>query len=115
MNVAVRVEHGTRRGMPVWIEVNGERIGAYQGESIATALLCAQIRILHISHTGVERSVFCNMGLCQQCQVFVCSPNHPEITRQHYRWFRACVTPVVNGMVIDTTARIGIDDSPVSQ
>jgi D-hydroxyproline dehydrogenase subunit gamma len=41
---ATRLEHGVRRPAAVAIEVDGVRVDAYPGESVATALLAAGVR-----------------------------------------------------------------------
>jgi sarcosine oxidase subunit alpha len=66
---------------------------AYMGETIASVLLAAGIRTFRLSEkTGEPRGIFCGIGLCYECLVTV----------DGVHAVRACVTPVVNGMQIDT-------------
>jgi len=68
----LRIRKGVDRGEPFKIEFNGQRITAYQGETIATALLAAGYKVFrHSIITGNPRGVFCGMGLCFDCVVTV--------------------------------------------
>ncbi|RDJ20099.1 (2Fe-2S)-binding protein [Bosea caraganae] len=50
----------------------GREIPAYEGESVATALLAAGITKLRCSPgDGGPRGLFCAMGVCQECVVSV--------------------------------------------
>jgi len=51
---------------------DGKSLIAYEGESLAAALMRA--KLLHLSDSpadGAPRGVFCCMGLCQECVVQV--------------------------------------------
>ena len=51
---------------------DGCKVRACAGESIACALFAAGIRTLrHSPRTGMARGMFCLMGSCQECAVWV--------------------------------------------
>lgn len=82
-----------RRGRPFEIEVDGRVVEAYQGETVATAILAAGIRSFWQDEYGFAPGrVFCNMGVCQQCLV--------TINRQPN--CQACKTLVQPGMKVET-------------
>jgi len=82
-----------QRGKPVNITVDGKPIEAYQGETVAAAMLAAGIRTFNKSHKLKQpRSLYCGMGVCYECLV--------TINGVHAQ--RACVTYVEEGMVIET-------------
>lgn len=75
----------------VWIEVDGKRIEAWEGEPIAAALLAAGIRVLRETPKRHQpRGVFCSIGRCTDCVMTV--NGVPNV--------RTCVTPVEPGMKI---------------
>ena len=41
----LRIRKGVERGQPFFIEVDGEKIKAYQGETVAAALMAAGRRV----------------------------------------------------------------------
>lgn len=95
----MRVNGGTsllpevQRERKVNIQVDGKKIEAYEGETIATALLAAGIYIFRGSlKTHEPRSVYCGMGTCCECLVTV--DNKHSV--------RACMTEVADGMSIET-------------
>ena len=61
------------RGTPFEIEVDGRRLIAYEGETVAATLLAAGIQTFH--HPSTEASepgrLYCGMGVCLQCLVKV--------------------------------------------
>lgn len=67
----MRIEGFVRRGAKVTIAVDGKDIEAYEGETIASALLASGIRLLRSSPTGGSRGMFCAIGICQECVVEV--------------------------------------------
>ena len=71
---------GFMRNPPVAITVFGREVAAHPGESLAAALIAAEVR---------EFVAFCHMGVCQQCLV-----------RVDGRLVQACLTPVAAGMVV---------------
>jgi len=79
-------------GPAVQIEVDGEPVQAFEGESIAAALLASGRRILRYTPDGSPRGIFCGMGVCFDCVVEV--DGDPSV--------RSCITPVRAGMKIQT-------------
>lgn len=81
------------RGAKISLTVDGRQIDAYQGETVASALLAAGVLTLRLSAKNAKpRSVFCGMGVCYECLV--------TINGVHAQ--RACVTPAEEGMVVET-------------
>jgi len=81
-----------QRGPKITLMVNGNKILAYEGESVHAALTAAGIRNLRPSKTGEPRGVFCGMGICYECLVTI--NNIPDQ--------RACMTLVNDKMKIIT-------------
>jgi predicted molibdopterin-dependent oxidoreductase YjgC len=88
----MRVELETQRGQAVTITVDGAPLKAYRGETIAGALLANGRRAWRRTENGQPRGLFCGMGICFDCLVAV--DGVPNV--------RACITPVVDGMVVET-------------
>lgn len=62
---------GTRL-RPVQFRFDDAEIEAFEGESVAVALLAAGIRGFGRNPaSGAKRGIFCAMGLCQECVVIV--------------------------------------------
>lgn len=81
------------RGSSFEIEVDGESIVAFAGESVAAALLAAGRRVFRRSpRFGEPRGAFCGMGACFDCLMIV--DGMPGV--------RACQTPARPGMKIET-------------
>jgi len=75
------------------IVVDGERIAAIAGEPIASALLAAGIRVFRLTpRFGSPRGLFCGIGRCTDCVMTV--DGQPNV--------RTCVTPVRDGMIVET-------------
>jgi len=75
------------------IHVNGKPIEVHEGETIAAALLASGIRTFHLSQKSKEpRGLFCGMGVCYECLVTVDGTYD----------VRACLTPVIEGMQVET-------------
>lgn len=67
-----RVQTGVDRGKCFEIEIDGEKILAYEGETIATALLAAGKRICRkTTKKGEARGIYCGMGICFECRMVV--------------------------------------------
>ena len=67
-----RVFKGVERGQPFEIEVDGEKIIAYEGETIGAALLAAGRKTLrHTSKLDQPRGLYCGIGLCQECRMTI--------------------------------------------
>lgn len=88
-----RLTKNIERGRSVTVAVDGQPISAYQGETLAAALLAAGRRTFrHTVPGGHPRGVFCGIGVCFDCLVTVDGSQ-----------IRACVTPVRDGMQVSTT------------
>lgn len=81
------------RGRAMELRVDGRPVLAYEGETIATALLAAGVfRFRLSSKDKAPRGLFCGMGVCYECLVTV--NGTPSV--------RACVTNAKDGMVVET-------------
>ncbi len=82
-----------KKGRQIRITVDGKKIIAYDGEMIASALCAAGYKVFRLTSKYNEpRGIFCAIGRCTDCAMEV--NGHPNV--------RTCVTPVVDGMVINT-------------
>jgi NADPH-dependent 2,4-dienoyl-CoA reductase/sulfur reductase-like enzyme len=103
----------------IHIDFEGERIAARAGESLAAALIAHGVTAFRTTRQGAERSVFCGMGVCQDCLVEVDGkPNQ-----------RACMTVIdrplrvkreaharpLNALVPDGKPPVTIDDIAVER
>ena len=60
------------RDGPFEIEVDGEKILAYEGETIGTVLLAAGKRVLRKTMRQKKpRGIYCGMGICFDCMMVV--------------------------------------------
>jgi predicted molibdopterin-dependent oxidoreductase YjgC len=93
-----RVEKGVQRGRRFEIEVDGEKLTAYEGETIAAVLLAAGKRTLRTTHVRKHpRGVYCGIGLCYECIMTIDGvPNT-----------RACQTPASPGCRVLTQDGLG--------
>lgn len=80
------------RGREITIYFEGQPIRAYEGETIATALHAAGIRVLNYSPNEKRpRGLFCAIGKCSSCLMVV--NGIPNV--------RTCITLVEDGMRIE--------------
>ena len=87
-----RISRGVTRGDEVLINVDGNRLQAFEGETIAGALMAANVRAIRITpHHSEKRGLYCGMGLCHECLVTVDGQSN----------MRACMTPVQSGQNIE--------------
>lgn len=92
-----RVAGALERGERVEIDVDGERVEAFMGETVATALLASGRRAFRrTDRLGTPRGMYCGIGLCFDCLVAVDGVR-----------VRACQTPVAAGMRVDTRSTVG--------
>jgi predicted molibdopterin-dependent oxidoreductase YjgC len=85
------------RGEQITIYVDEQPIEAYLGETIAAAMIAAGIRqFRHTKKNGDPRGIYCGMGVCYECLVNVDGTHN----------VRACMTPVADGMKVDTRSEI---------
>jgi predicted molibdopterin-dependent oxidoreductase YjgC len=81
------------RGRPIQIVVDGQPVTAYEGETVATVLLAeGHWHFRRTPRLKQPRGLYCGMGVCFECLVSV----------DGVHAVRACLTPVVDGMRIDT-------------
>lgn len=82
----------------VEITVDGKTIMAKEGEPILAALLANNIVINRYTLKRKEpRGLFCGIGQCTDCAMIV--DGIPNV--------RTCITPVKNGMVVETQYGLG--------
>jgi sarcosine oxidase subunit alpha len=81
-----------KRGKEIHIIYNGSRLKAYEGETIATALWAAGVKVArHTAKRNEPRGLFCAIGHCSDCLMTVDGiPNK-----------RTCITLVEDGMVVE--------------
>jgi predicted molibdopterin-dependent oxidoreductase YjgC len=81
------------RGRPLRFTFDGREVLAYEGETVAAALLAAGQRVLRLTgRRGEPRGLFCGMGVCFDCLVQV--DGRPNV--------RACQTPAAEGLRVET-------------
>ena len=94
----LRMTAPVERGPSVTVVLDGRAITAYAGESIAAALLAAGQRMARLSaRAGEPRGYFCGMGVCHECLMTVDGVAN----------VRACMTPVRDGLRIETQRGLG--------
>jgi predicted molibdopterin-dependent oxidoreductase YjgC len=72
---------------------DGREVLAYEGETVAAALLAAGYRVLRVTIRRSEPcGYFCGIGVCFQCLVQI--DGRPGV--------QACRTPVADGMRVET-------------
>ena len=82
----------------VEIEVDGEKIQAFEGETIASALIANGRSLFRYTKKNHEpRGVFCAIGRCTDCLMIV--DGIPNV--------RTCITTVKKGMRIETQKGLG--------
>jgi predicted molibdopterin-dependent oxidoreductase YjgC len=80
----------------VRIKVDGAELEACEGETIASALVAAGIKVFRNTRKLKEpRRIFCALGRCTDCIMTV--DGQPNI--------RTCITPVRDGMEIWTQTK----------
>lgn len=90
---AERIARGVIRGRRFEIEVDGEPVAAFEGETVASAILASGRPILRFTNRrGEPRGIFCGMGVCFDCVMTV--DGIPNV--------RTCVTPAEPGMKVQT-------------
>ena len=92
----IRIE--TRRGRRFEIEVDGRKVPAYEGETIAAVLLAAGIWVSRLTPKKHEpRGVYCGIGICHECVMVV--NGVPDI--------RICQTLATPGCKVATQRGLG--------
>ena len=96
---ARRVDHGIARGPEVEILVDGHPVRAFEGESVAAALLAAGRRALRTTaRRGEPRGLYCGIGVCFDCVMTI--DGQPNV--------RTCQTPVRAGMRVESQSGNGM-------
>ena len=89
--VSYRLDSDLQRGEPVQIIFDGQAVKAYQGETIATALIAAGHLGSGTSYSQ-PRGVYCNIGVCHSC----------VMTVNGVRSVRICKTLVFEGCRVES-------------
>lgn len=89
---ALRLDGNLQRGKVVRVQIDGEPVTAYEGETVATVLMAAGRRTFGQTPNDQPRGLFCGIGLCYDCLVTIDGINNQ----------RACATPVREGMHVGT-------------
>ncbi len=90
---------GTFEKKQVTITFNGVDYSAYEGESVAAALLANNIRTLRYSDKLKQpRGIYCGIGHCYECRVSV----------DGEKSVRACITAVKDRMCIQSKSEHGL-------
>jgi predicted molibdopterin-dependent oxidoreductase YjgC len=93
-----RVDQGLDRGVPFSFRFDGQEVRAYPGETVAAALLAADLRKFRsTAKAGLPRGLYCGMGVCWECLVVV--DGRPSN--------RACMTEARPGMRVETQHGVG--------
>ena len=66
-----RTRAGVARGKCFEIEVDGERILAYEGETVAATLLAAGKKVCRNTKRKEPRGIYCGIGVCFECRMIV--------------------------------------------
>lgn len=84
---------GDRLGSDITVTVDGARITAKDGDTVAAALLAAGFGASRTTPvSGAPRAPYCMMGVCFECLVTVDGIGNRQ----------GCLTPVREGMAIET-------------
>jgi len=95
---STRVDLGIKRGTEITITVDGKRIVAFEGETVAAVLLaCGQHIFRYSAKRNEPRSLYCGIGVCQECRMVIDGNINT----------RACMTTVRAGMVVKTQHGLG--------
>ena len=88
-----RIYQGAERGEPFEILVDGEKVLAYEGETVGAALVAAGHRKLRYTNKYKQpRGIFCGIGLCQECRMIINGVPNTQ----------ACQTPATPGCRIES-------------
>ena len=82
-----------KRGKEIRFTYDGKEMIGYEGDTIASALHAAGVRVLGYHHkTGRARGFYCAIGNCSSCLMTV--NGKPNV--------RVCVEELKEGMVVET-------------
>jgi D-hydroxyproline dehydrogenase subunit gamma len=74
----------------VELRINGQRVAAEEGMTVASAMLAGGVPRFRRSVRGEARAPLCGMGICHECRVTV-----DGVSQR-----RACMIEVAAGMVV---------------
>ena len=95
---ASRFSEGVARGRKLQVFLDGRPIEAYEGESVAAALLAAGVKSFRTSAKKQEpRGPYCGMGTCFECVLTI--DGVPNV--------RSCRVTVQEGMQLKTQQGLG--------
>jgi sarcosine oxidase subunit alpha len=99
--MSLRVTTNVSRPQAVTFLVNGKEVSAYEGETVATALIAAGVLTRSREDTAQDgkrrpRSPYCNMGVCFDCLVEIAESATADAPLR----LRACLVPVRAGLRI---------------
>jgi hypothetical protein len=93
-----RLWKGVERGRSFEIEVDGEKLPAYEGETIATVLLAAgKATLRKTAKHGRPRGIYCGVGTCFECRMIVNGKPNVQV----------CRTPATPNCIVQT--QIGLE------
>ncbi|MBV6458665.1 MAG: Hydrogen cyanide synthase subunit HcnA [Fimbriimonadaceae bacterium] len=75
----------------VTIYWKGEPIEAFEGQSVAAAILNSGVAEFREDHAGHSRGPICGMGSCMECRATV----------DGVPYLRTCLVPVTSGMRVE--------------
>ncbi len=88
-----RIYKGVERGEPFEIRVDGEKVLAYEGETVGAALIAAGHRTLRYTNKYEQpRGLYCGIGLCQECRMIINGVPNTQ----------ACQTPATPGCRVES-------------
>ncbi len=87
------------------IELNGEKINAFQGQTIAEALIANQQLIFRKTPKDITRGPFCGMGVCYECRMKVNGVLN----------VRTCTTEATPGCRVETQKDGQVEDQKARQ
>lgn len=93
----------------VEIIVDGQQVRARETDSVAVALWAVGQKVIRRSKTGLARGMYCGIGHCFECRLFVAANDGAETS------VRSCLTPVHEGMVIRTLGKSNVNDAEPEQ
>ena len=98
-----RIMKGIARGRKFEILVDGEKIAAYEGETVAAAMVATgQMTFRHTPKKGASRGMYCGIGLCHECLMVINGvPNT-----------RACQTLATPECRVETQKGLGAWEAP---
>ena len=88
-----------QRGKEVTFKFNGEELKGYEGETVASALHAANVKVLGYSiFKHRPRGFYCAIGNCSSCLMII--NGEPNI--------RTCITELREGMEVETQKGKGV-------